>query len=338
MKAVTYKKTLSANEPAGLMDADIPAPAAPTGHDILVEVKAISVNPVDLKVQKNVKPEDGTKVLGWDASGVVLDCGEKVSLFKKGDRVFYAGALDRSGTNSQQHLVDERIVGRMPETLDFPAAAALPLTSITAWEALFDRLDVNKPVVGAANAILIIGGAGGVGSIAVQLARQKTSLTVIATASRAESQDFLKKLGAHHIIDHTKPLAAQIEALNLGKIAFVFSTTHTHHHLNDIAELIAPQGKLCLIDDPEQFNIAPFKRKSVSIHWEFMFTRSLMKTADMAEQHKLLNEVAALVDAGKIQHTMTESLSPISAENLRLAHQKIEGNHVMGKIVLAHWR
>lgn len=335
MRAIAYTIPQAISAETSLIDVDLPVPA-PEGRDILVEVKAISVNPVDVKVRANAKPEpDQLKVLGWDASGIVKAVGPGVKLFQPGDAVFYAGAIDRPGANSEFHLVDERIVGKKPETLDFPAAAALPLTSLTAWEALFDRLKVNDPVPGAANAILIIGGAGGVGSIAIQLARTLTNLTVIATASRPETQQWAYDLGAHHVLDHSKPLAHQIDQLALGAPAFVFSTTNTADHLEDIIQLIAPQGRFGLIDDPKTLDVMPFKRKAVSIHWELMFTRSLFKTRDMDEQHKILTEIARLVDAGKIRSTLTETLGLINAENLKKAHALIETGRTKGKLVLA---
>jgi NADPH:quinone reductase len=260
--------------------------------------------------------------------------GPDVRHFKVGDEVFYAGAVDRPGTNAEYHLVDERIVGTKPKSLDFSAAAALPLTSITAWEMLFHRLHIDIPVVGAANAILIIGGAGGVGSIAVQLARKLTNLTVIATASRPETRQWVEELGAHHVIDHSKPLAAQVEALGLGAPAFVFATTNSDTHRTEIAALIAPQGRFGLIDDPKSYDIMPFKWKSVSIHWEVMFTRSRYDTADIEEQRKLLNRVAELVDAGTLRTTLADNLGPISAANLKKAHALIESGRARGKIVL----
>ncbi len=213
-------------------------------------------------------------------------------------------------------------------------AAALPLTAITAWETLFDRLDVRKPVVGTAPAILIIGGAGGVGSIAVQLARQLTGLTVIATASRPETRAWALGLGAHHVVDHSRPLAAEVAALGIGAPAFVFSTTNTDRHLAEIAELIAPQGRFALIDDPKSLDINPFKRKSVSVHWELMFTRSMFQTQDMAVQGEYLNELARLVDAGTIRTTLGETGGSINAANLKRAHALIETGKAKGKIVL----
>lgn len=334
MKAVGYKQAGALERADALVDIEIEKPS-PSGHDILVKVNAISVNPVDYKIRKNVSAADGGwKILGWDAVGTVESVGDKASAFKPGDEVFYAGSLIRQGANSEYHLVDERIVGRKPETLSNTEAAALPLTAITAWEMMFDRLDIRKPVPGAANAILIIGGAGGVGSIAIQLARALTDVTVIATASRPETIEWVKQLGAHHVVDHRKPLGKQIEALGIGAPAFVFSTNETHTQIPEIVELIAPQGRFGLIDDPDALDVVGFKRKSVSIHWELMFTRSIYGTADIGEQSKLLNEVADLIEAGKIRTTVTETLSPINADNLRKAHATLESGRAKGKIVL----
>ncbi|WP_029011459.1 zinc-binding alcohol dehydrogenase family protein [Niveispirillum irakense] len=334
MKAIGYKIPGPIDRPDALVDIDLPRPEA-TGHDILVEVAAISVNPVDTKVRRNATPPEGEyRVLGWDAVGTVVAMGDAVTGFSVGDAVFYAGSLTRPGANSQFHLVDSRIVGRKPASLTNAEAAALPLTAITAWEMLFDRIDIRRPVPGAANAILIIGGAGGVGSITIQLVRALTDLTVIATASRPETQAWVKELGAHHVIDHAKPLAAQVEALGIGAPAFVFSTTETHRHLAEVQALIAPQGRFGLIDDPENLDIMGFKRKAVSIHWELMFTRPIFGTPDMDEQGKLLNQVADLVDAGRIRTTLTETLSPINAATLKQAHALIESGKARGKIVI----
>jgi len=333
MKAVGYKVPGPIAEDASLVDIDLPRPVA-VGGDILVEVKAVSVNPVDYKIRSSTPPADGDwKVLGWDAAGIVQEVGPDVTQFAVGDEVYYAGSLIRPGTNAEFHLVDARIVGRKPASLDWAEAAALPLTTLTAWEAMFDRLDVTKPVPGAA-AILIIGGAGGVGSIAIQIARQRTDLIVISTASRPETQEWVKGLGAHHVIDHSRPLAPQIAELNIGAPAFVFSTTHTEQHASDIAELIAPQGRFGFIDDPKALDVMLFKRKAVSIHHELMFTRSLYGTPDMDEQGKILNSLAVLVDDGKIRTTLTEKLSPINAANLKTVHALSESGAARGKIVL----
>jgi len=334
MKAIGYRTPGTIDRQDALVDIELTQPKA-AGRDILVKVEAVSVNPVDTKIRRSAAPADGEwKVLGWDAVGTVMEAGPDAHSLRPGDEVYYAGALTRPGANSEFHLVDERVVGRKPTSITNAEAAALPLTAITAWEMLFDRLDIRKPVAGAANAIVIIGGAGGVGSIAIQLVRALTDLTVIATASRPETQAWAKDLGAHHVVDHSKPIAAQVAELGLGAPAFVFSTTETHRHLAEIAELIAPQGRFGLIDDPESLDIVGFKRKAVSVHWELMFTRSLFETADMAEQGRLLTEVAKLVDGGQIRTTVTETLSPINAANLKTAHQLIETGSARGKIVL----
>ncbi|MGZ2379389.1 zinc-binding alcohol dehydrogenase family protein [Rhizobium brockwellii] len=335
MRAVAYKTPQPISAETSLIDVDLPMPEA-GGHDLLVEIKAISVNPVDVKVRAHsAPPADELKVLGWDAAGVVKAIGADVTLFKPGDEVFYSGVISRPGSNAEFHLVDERIVGAKPKSLDFAAAAALPLTSITAYEALFDRLKVQDAVSGAARSILIIGGAGGVGSIAIQIARALTDLTVIATASRPETQDWVKELGAHHVVDHSKPIAPQVAALGIGAPGFIFSTTNTDSHIGDIVEAIAPQGRFALIDDPRTLDIVPFKRKAVSVHWELMFTRPLYSTPDMIEQHKLLNKISELVDAGKIRTTLSEIVGPINAANLKTAHAMVESGRMKGKAVLA---
>jgi NADPH:quinone reductase len=334
MKAVGYQKSLPIADAKSLVDIELPKPV-PGGRDLLVKVQAVSVNPVDTKMRMRAEPPAGEwQVLGWDAVGVVEAAGPDAKLFKAGDGVFYAGSINRQGTNAEYHLVDERIVGPRPESLSNAEAAALPLTAITAWETLFDRLDVKKPVPGAANAILIIGGAGGVGSIAIQLARTLTDLIVIATASRPETVAWVKQLGAHHVVDHGKPLAVEVAGLGLGAPAFVFSTTKTDRHFDQIVEVIAPQGRFGLIDDPDLIDVRKLKRKSASLHWEAMFTRSTFETADILEQHKLLAEVARLVEAGKIKTTLADTFGAINAANLRRAHALIESGKAKGKIVL----
>jgi len=334
MRAVGYRRSLAITEAEALIDLDLPQPE-PGPHDLLVKVEAISVNPVDTKVRRRAEPEaGGVKVLGWDAAGTVVAAGAEAAGFSAGDAVFYAGDLTRPGTNAEFHCVDARIVGRKPARLGWAEAAALPLTAITAWEALFDRLDTGKPVPGAAPALLIVGGAGGVGSIAIQLARQLTDLTVIATASRPETVQWCRDLGAHHVVDHAKPLAAEVAALGIGAPGLVFSTTNTDAHLAEIVALMAPQGRFALIDDPASLDIALLKRKSLSLHWEFMFTRSMFATADIAEQGRLLNEVARLVDEGHLRTTLGEHYGAIDAGNLRRAHALIESGRAKGKIVL----
>ncbi|KPQ33384.1 MAG: Zn-dependent oxidoreductase [Phormidesmis priestleyi Ana] len=333
MKAVAYQTPGSIDREDALQDITLEKPQA-QARDLLVKIAAVSVNPVDTKLRKGAAPDGDWRVLGFDAAGIVEAIGPKVQNFKPGDAVFYAGAINRPGTNSEYHLVDERIVGHKPTSVSNTEAAALPLTAITAWEMLFDRLEVKRPPAQGGNIILIIGGAGGVGSIAIQLLRALTDLTVIATASRPTTQDWIRECGAHHVINHHQPLAPQMEALGIGAPGFVFSTTHSGSHFNDIVELIAPQGRFGLIDDPDGLNVMPFKRKAVSTHWELMFTRSLFTTPDIAQQGQLLNEVAALVDAGRIRSTLTEVAGKIDAATLRKVHAQIESSTTQGKIVL----
>jgi len=336
MRAVGFNQNQPISSETALVDIDLPMPEA-KGRDLLVEIRAISVNPVDTKTRKNAVLEPGQyKVLGYDAAGVVKAVGPDVKLFKPGDEVYYAGAINRQGTNAEFHLVDERIVGPKPKTLSFEQAAALPLTAITAYETLFHRMRVQDKVASAWNAVLLIGGAGGVGSIAIQLLRELSDVTVIATGSRPETQEWIRQLGAHHVLDHSKPLARQIAELAIGAPAFVFSITETSQHIGDIIELIAPQGRLGLIDDPkEPVDVRQFKRKALSIHWETMFARPVFQTADMIEQHKLLSQVAELVDAGKIRTTLSDVLGPINAANLKAAHALIESGKTRGKLVLS---
>ncbi|WP_230530502.1 zinc-binding alcohol dehydrogenase family protein [Microvirga roseola] len=336
MRAVAYRESLPIEAGSSLIDLELPRPE-PGARDLLVEIRAVSVNPVDTKVRVRMQPEPGgAKVLGYDAAGIVTAVGPEASLFKPGDEVFYAGAITRPGTNAEFHVVDERLVGLKPRSLSFAEAAALPLTSLTAFETLFDRLDILRPVTGAANAILILGAGGGVGSVAVQLARRLTDVTVIATASRPETGSWVRELGAHHVIDHSRPIAGQVEALGLGAPAFVFSITQTEEHFPEIAKLIAPQGRFALIDDPKApLDIGQLKSKSVSIHWESMFTRSTFQTADMQRQHEILGEVARLVDAGTLRTTLADTLGPINAANLKRAHAFIESGRARGKIVLS---
>jgi zinc-binding alcohol dehydrogenase family protein len=334
MKAVAYRESLPISAPNSLIDIVVPEPV-PDGHDIMVEVHAVSVNPVDTKIRRNVAPPAGeAKVLGWDAAGVVRAVGDQVTLFKPGDCVMYAGSLVRPGTNSELHLVDERIVGPMPASLSFEEAAALPLTSITAWELLFDRLGVREGK-DPAGTLLVIGGAGGVGSILVQLARQLTGLTIVATASRPETQAWVRELGAHHVIDHTQPLPQQLRDIGFEQVDYVASLTNTEQHLPEIVEALAPQGKLGLIDDPDSFDVKLLKRKSISLHWEFMYTRSMFQTPDMSEQHRLLSKVAKLVDKGVLRTTLAGNFGTINAENLRRAHALLESGKARGKIVLS---
>jgi len=332
MKAVVYTQPgLPIQDPKSLYDAELPTPKAGV-RDLLVEVKAIAVNPVDTKIRASRGAEQ-PQVLGWDAVGVVREVGADVTLFKPGDEVFYAGAIDRPGTYSELHVVDERIVGHKPRSLDNASTAALPLTSITAWELLFDRLAVEQNG-GKGQRLLVIGAAGGVGSILVQLASKLTQLTVIGTASRPETQGWVKQLGAHHLIDHSQSIPLQLEELKLNPVDYVISLTHTDTYLAQLVEVLRPQGKLALIDDPAQLDVMPLKRKSLSLHWELMFTRSLYKTEDMIKQHQLLERVSQLVDDGVLKTTMGDHFGAISAENLKRAHAVIESGKAQGKIVL----
>jgi zinc-binding alcohol dehydrogenase family protein len=333
MKAVGYFRNLPIDDIESLVDLELPEPE-PGPHDLLVDVRAVSVNPVDVKVRASAAPEAGqAKVLGWDASGVVRAVGADVSGFQPGDRVWYAGSLLRQGTNSERHVVDARIAGRMPETLSFSEAAALPLTTITAYELLFDRLGIPEHP-GAAGTLLVIGAAGGVGSIMVQLARRLTGLTVIGTASRAETAQWITALGAHHVIDHGKPLAEELRRIGFEHVDYVASLNQTDRHFDQIAAAIRPQGRVALIDDPDTLDVRKLKTKSASLHWEFMFTRSMFQTPDQIRQHELLNRVAGLIDAGVLRTTLNERFGAINAANLRRAHALLESNRARGKIVL----
>ncbi|QMV62467.1 zinc-binding alcohol dehydrogenase family protein [Pseudomonas berkeleyensis] len=335
MKAIAYYQSLPADHAEALQDVQLADPT-PGPHDLLVMVRAVSVNPVDTKIRRGVTPENGAaKVLGWDAAGIVKAVGSDVSLFKPGDKVFYAGAIDRAGANSELHLVDERIVGHMPKSLSFAEAAALPLTAITAWELLFERLQVAEGSHDQSQSLLIVGAAGGVGSILTQLARRLTGLTVIGTASRPETQAWVRELGAHHVIDHNQPLSEELARIGIGQVTHVASLTQTDQHFTQLVEALQPQGRLALIDDPEQpLDIMQLKRKSLSLHWELMFTRSLYQTADMIEQHRLLDRVSGLVDSGVLKTTLGEHFGRIDAANLRRAHALLESGKAKGKIVL----
>jgi len=337
MKAVGYQKSLSIEDKDALLDFETAKPE-PKGRDIRVAVKAISANPVDYKVRKRAAPPAGEyKILGFDAAGTVDAVGPDVSLFKPGDEVFYAGSILRQGTNSEFHLVDERIVGKKPRTLSFAQAAALPLTSLTAWELLFDRLGALPGKSFDPRTLLIVGGAGGVGSILIQLARRLTGLTVVATATRPESQKWCLELGAHAVVDHAKPLKEQIEKLKAPPLALVASLTNTDQHYKAIAEVMAPQGKYGLIDNPAEFNVAVFMGKAISVHWESMFTRSSFQTPDMIAQHNLLNDVSDLIDKGVLRTTMHQTFGIINAANLKRAHALLESGESRGKIVLEGW-
>ncbi len=325
MKAVAH----TTPDIESLVDLELPAPS-PSGRDLLVKVEAVSVNPVDTKQRK--AGSAAPRVLGWDAAGTVVGVGKETSLFKVGDEVYYAGDVTRAGCDSELHLVDERIVGRKPRSLDFAQAAALPLTAITAWEAFFDRLKVRR---GAS--LLIIGGAGGVGSIGIQLARL-AGLKVIATASRPASIAWVKELGAEHVIDHRKPLRPQLEALGLKHVDYIANFNEVDEHWAAISDLVAPQGGIVLIvGNKNPLNVDAVRAKSAALCFELMFTRPRFQTPDMIEQHRLLDQVAEWIDAGRLKGTLKETLSPINAANLRKAHAKLESGTMIGKLVLKGW-
>lgn len=318
-----------------LQDVDLPQPQ-PAEHDLIVKVEAISVNPVDTKVRKGQAADAEPRVLGWDVAGTVTAVGSAVSRFKVGDQVYYAGSLVRPGANSEYHAVDERIVGSKPASLSMEQAAALPLTSITAWEALFDRLGIDRNGADAGKRILLIGGAGGVGSIAIQLAAKLAKLDVIATASRPESAEWCRALGAAHIVDHTGDIPAQLRAQGLADVDYILCMNNTDGHFAAMAEAIAPQGKICtIVENKAPLAVDPLFRKSATLVFELMFTRSMFGTADMVKQHELLNEVAALIDAGTLRTTVGDVAGAINAANLTRVHGLLEGGRTIGKIVLS---
>lgn len=299
-------------------------------HDLLVEIMAVSVNPVDTKVRIGAAPQPEPKVLGWDASGLVRATGAEVTGFSPGDEVFYAGELMRPGTDAQFHIVDSRVVGNKPRSLSHAEAAALPLTALTAWEGLFDRLGLTAESEGT---LLVVGGAGGVGSMVIQLAKELTALTVIATASRAESREWVTGLGADHVVDHSGSLAGQLTDIAPHGVDYAFSS-FTEGQEEKIAEAMAPQSSLLVIDDPEGLPTGPFKPKSIALHWEFMFTRTMFRTPDMGQQGTILERIAGLADAGKLRTTLTQTLSGLTPETLAEAHRRLEAGRTTGKIVL----
>ena len=334
MKAIGYNEAGAIDRADSLLDLEVPAPEA-GARDIIVRVKAVSVNPVDVKVRgSSARSGASPRVLGFDASGIVEAVGSDVTLFEVGDEVFYAGDLTRPGTNAELHAVDERIVGHKPKSLNWAEAAAMPLTAITAWELLFDRLKAPYGSKKTGGTILVINGAGGVGSILIQLARRLTGLTVIATASRPETIDWVKKMGAHVVIDHHKPLDEELARVGHPEVNYVAGLTASDKYLPIFPQIVAPQGHIALIDDPKSFDIVPLKRKAITVAWELMFTRSMYSTPDMIEQHKLLEEVSHLVDAGVLQTTLTRTLAPINAANLKEVHAIVESGKAIGKTVL----
>ncbi len=337
MKAVALTRYLPISDPNSLVDVDLPKPV-PKGRDLLVAVKAVSVNPVDTKVRApKDKVEKEPRVLGWDAAGVVEATGDNVGRFLPGDEVYYAGDVTRSGSNAEFQLVDERIVGHKPKSLAFAEAAALPLTAITAWEAFFDRLGIDRQGGNRGKAVLIIGGAGGVGSIAIQIAKL-AGLTVIATASRPETVKWVLSLGADHAVDHRQPLPPQLAALGRKEVDYIANFANTDQYWAAMAELIKPQGHIVsIVENSAPLELGLLKSKSASFQWEFMFTRAMYQTPDMDRQGALLDEIAELINAGKLRATHSETLKPINAANLRLVHAKIESGKAVGKITLEGW-
>jgi len=336
MKAVGYLRSLPAEHPEALLDLQLPEPA-PGPRDLRVRVAAVSVNPVDTKVRRNRAPKDGVpEVLGWDAVGVVDAIGPEVTRFRVGDRVWYAGSIARPGSDAQLHLVDERIAAGAPRRLTDAQAAAVPLTAITAWELLFDRLQVPRGAEHQDATLLLTAGAGGVGSILIQLARALTGVKVVATASRPESRAWAERLGAHAVLDHARPLAPQLQGLGLPPVRYVASLSHTAQHYPALVEALAPQGRLGVIDDfaPGGIDVMALKAKCLSLHWEMMFTRSMFGTPDMAAQGALLAEVSRLMDEGRLASTVGEVLGVIDAATLRRAHAVVESGRAVGKLVL----
>jgi len=342
MKAIGYLKSLPITDADSLVDIEIPQPIA-TGHDLLVKVKAVAVNPVDYKIRINIPAEgDEHKVIGWDAVGEVVATGDTVTKFKVGDEVYYAGALKRQGSNAEYQLVDERLVGKKPSSLSNAEAAALPLTAITAWELLFEHLVLKQQTAGSTEqsdeVILVVGAAGGVGSILLQLAKVLTGATIIATASRESSKAWVTKLGADYVVDHNKPLQPQVDALikneGIGQVTHIAGLNDSENYFDTYINLIVPFGKIAIIDDPDAIDITKIKMKSLSFHWEFMFARSMFNAKDMNEQGILLNRVGELLDQGHIQTTAGKNLGTINAENLKAAHAELESGKSIGKIVL----
>lgn len=336
MQAIGFYKNLPIDHPDALQTVELPRPVL-RDHDLLVEVRAVSVNPVDTKVRKGGDlPSDGApRILGWDAAGVVVATGPAVSRFKVGDRVWYAGDITRPGCNSELHAVDERIVGPMPTSLSFAEAASLPLTTITAWELLFDRLRIHEADPTEHQVLLVVGAAGGVGSIITQLARRLTGVTIVGTASRPRSREWVLDRGAHYVIDHSQPWAPQLAALGLEHVTQVVGLNDSAAYVKQVAEVLRPEGQFALIDDPVGLDIAPFKGKSISIHWELMYTRPIYTTATISRQHALLRRVAELVDEGSVRHTLAQRIEGIDAANLIAAHALVEAGDMIGKVVLA---
>lgn len=335
MKMIGFNKGSGVDERNGLFDMEGTVPV-PGPRDVLVQVRAVGVNPLDTKVRAGrVDVPDHVLALGWDAAGTVHAVGSEVTLFAPGQAVYYAGSFDRTGANAHYQLVDERIAARMPATLDFAQAASVPLAALTAWQLLFERFAITPGDAQPRGSLLVLGGAGGVGSMLIQLARQLTGFVVIATASRGDSMQWCRDMGAHHVIDHTLPLPAQVAALNVAPVRHIAALSHTALHVAALVELIAPHGKLAVIDDHDAFDAAPLKGKSISLHWEMVFTRPVCATDDMLEQHRILQRVARLLDEGVLRHTVRQQLSPVNAATMLRAHALLERGGQPGKIVVS---
>lgn len=335
MKIISFRQSLPISDPESFLELNAEKPL-PEARDLLVEIRAVGINPVDAKIRAGGgpgSPSGELKILGWDAAGIVRAIGSEVTLFAPGDEVFYAGSVDRPGCYAEFQCVDERIVGRKPKNIGFAESAAMPLTTITAWEMLFDRLKIDRAQEGS---LLILGGAGGVGSIATQLARELTRLRVVATASRPDTRDWCMNMGAHYVIDHRQPLAGQVKEIVSGGVDYVLALTKVEDHFEELIESMAPQSAMALIENPARaLDITKLKSKSIGLHWEFMFTRSRFQTADMGEQGRLLTEVGELMDAGRIRTTLQANFGQITAKNMRQAHAAVESGRTIGKIVLS---
>ena len=335
MKAIGFQASLPVDNENCLFAFETEKPT-PTHHDLLVKVKAVSVNPVDYKVRQQSAQKDALeipRILGWDAAGIVEQVGDQVDRFAVGDEVFYAGDINRPGSNAEYQIVDARIVGRKPSSLSFAEAAAVPLTGLTAWEAIFDRLAIT-PGQDEGQSILVIGGAGGVGSMAIQLLKRLTPMTVIATASRAESEAWCRRLGADVVVDH-RSLEDHLRASGHAVVDHILNFVSTDQYWEAMCSLIAPQGSICSIVPPEKaIDLGLLFHKSASFFWELMFTRSSFQTEDMIRQHHILNGLAELYDQERLTPTMTRVLPGLTAENFREAHALLESRSTIGKVVV----
>ncbi|VDK14708.1 Zinc-type alcohol dehydrogenase-like protein [Oenococcus sicerae] len=338
MKAIGFKEHLPIEEENSLIEFKLPKPIA-KGHDLLVEVSAVSVNPVDIGVRTSghgILKEP--KIIGWDAVGIVDSIGDNVSLFKKGDLVFYAGSFKRSGSDSQYQLVDERIVGHAPKNLIITQTAAMPLTSLTAWEVLFEQLEIDPQdhKFNREHTILIINGAGGVGSIATQLAHW-AGLNVIASASRPETIKWVMEHGADQTVNHRKDLIKEVRELGYKYVDYILELNDLDGHWDEMAELIKPSGRIASITENHRpINLRKLTQKRAKFAWEWMYTKSFYETPDMISQHQILDQVSELLDQGVIKSTLNEVLSPINVSNLKKAHKLVESNRMIGKIVVVN--